>query len=226
MFVDALMPGAGGRETASPVKGLLNRIRRHGVLLAALPLLAFAEPIAPDALMRAITEEVIAILKKDLAAAQPTDLSRLVETRIAPVFDFQRMTRIALANDWRLASAEQQAALVTQFRTLLVRTYSRALANYRDQEITYPPLRAAAGDTEVLVRSFVRRPGVEPLSIDYEMAEGATGWKVYDVKVGGVSLVITYRESFGEVVRADGIDGLIRLLSNKNRQNETAAPST
>jgi len=176
--------------------------------------------------MRAMTGEVIAILRNDVAAARPTDIARLVETRIVPVFDFQRMTSIAVAQNWRLASAEQQAALVVQFRTLLVRTYSHALENYRDQEISYRPLRAAADDTEVLVRSFVRRPGAEPLSIDYEMADGLTGWKVYDVKVGGVSLVMTYRDSFAAAVRADGIDGLIKLLSDRNRLNETALPST
>jgi len=182
--------------------------------------------VRPDTLMRAMTEEVFAILRNDVAAARPTDIARLVETRIVPVFDFQRMTSIAVAQNWRLASAEQQAALVVQFRTLLVRTYSRALENYRDQEISYRPLRAAADDTEVLVRSFVRRPGAEPLSIDYEMADGLTGWKVYDVKVGGVSLVMTYRDSFAAAVRADGIDGLIKLLSDRNRLNETALPST
>lgn len=175
-------------------------------------------PARPDALMRTLTEEVTAILRKDAAADQPTDIAQLVETRIVPVFDFQRMTSIAVARNWPLASAEQRAALVTQFRTLLVRTYSHALENYRSQEIIYRPLRAADGETEVLVRSFVRRPGAEALSIDYEMADGATGWKVYDVKVAGVSLVVTYRESFAATVRTDGIDGLIKLLSDKNRR--------
>ena len=195
-----------------------------GVLLALA--LAGAEaqqllappPVQPDALIRTLTEEVTAILRKDLAAGQPTDIAWLVETRIVPVFDLQRMTSIAVARNWQLASAEQQAALVTQFRTLLVRTYSHALENYREQEIVYRPLRAAAGETEVLVRSFVRRPGAEALSIDYDRADGASGWKVYDVKVAGVSLVVTYRESFAATVRTDGIDGLIKLLSDKNRR--------
>lgn len=201
-----------------------------GVLLLLTPLGAAAQqllvpaPVRPDALIQAITHEVTAILRKDFAADQPTDIARLVETRIVPVFDFERMTRIAVARDWQLASAEQQAALVTQFRTLLVRTYSHALENYRGQEITYRPLRATAGDTEALVRSFVRRPGAEALSIDYEMVDGVTGWKVYDVKVAGVSLVVTYRESFAAAVRAGGIEGLIELLSERNRQNETGAP--
>ena len=191
-------------------------------MLALAPLGAQAQqllappPEQPDVLMHAVTEEVIAILKKDMAAGQPTDIARLVETRIVSVFDFRRMTSIAMARNWRLASPEQQAALVAQFRTLLVRTYSLALSDYRDQEIDYKPLRAAAGDNEVLVRSSVRRPGAETLSIDYEMANGLAGWQVYDVKVGGVSLVINYREAFAETVNARGIDGLIKALSDKN----------
>jgi phospholipid transport system substrate-binding protein len=198
-----------------------------GVLLAlALPgaqaqqLLAPA-PTPPDALMQAITEAVTAILRRDLAASQPTDITLLVETRIVPIFDFHRMTSVAVAQNWRLASAEQQAALVAEFRTLLVRTYSHAFESYRNQEISYPPLRAAAGESEVLVRSFLRRPGTAPLSIDYEMADGIAGWKVYDVKVAGVSLVVTYREPFAAAVREGGIDGLIKLLSDKNRRNES-----
>ena len=216
------------------VESTISRIKRYCALLGALLLLALAlagaqaqqllapAPARPEALMQAITDEVTTTLRRDLAASQPTDIARLIETRIVPVFDFHRMTSIAVAQNWRLASAEQQAALVTQFRTLLVRTYSHALENYRDQQISYRPLRAAADDTEVLVRSFVRRPGTEALSIDYEMADGIAGWKVYDVKVGGVSLVVTYRESFATAVREGGIDGLIKLLSDKNRRNETS----
>ena len=216
------------------MESTISRIKRYCALLGALLLLALALPGAqaqqllapgparPEALMQAITDEVTTTLRRDLAASQPTDIARLIETRIVPVFDFHRMTSIAVAQNWRLASAEQQAALVTQFRTLLVRTYSHALENYRDQQISYRPLRAAADDTEVLVRSFVRRPGTEALSIDYEMADGIAGWKVYDVKVGGVSLVVTYRESFATAVREGGIDGLIKLLADKNRQNQTS----
>ena len=176
-------------------------------------------PTRPDTLMSALTSDVMATLRQDRAAGRATDLARLVEERIVPVFDFPRMTSIALARNWRLADGEQQAALVTQFKTLLVRTYSQALVEFRDQTIDYKPLRAAAGDTEVTVRSALRRPGVEPLTIDYEMADGLAGWKVYDVKLAGVSLVLAYRESFATVVRTSGIDGLIKELADKNRRN-------
>jgi phospholipid transport system substrate-binding protein len=163
---------------------------------------AAPEPVRPDALMRALTSEM------------------LVETKIMQVFDFEHMTRIAVARNWRLASDAQQAALVGQFRTLLVRTYSSALSSYRDERIEYKPLRLAAGETDVLVKSVVRRHGAEPLSIDYDMESTPAGWKVYDVKIAGVSMVLTYRESFASAVRAGGIDGLIKSLSDKNRQND------
>jgi phospholipid transport system substrate-binding protein len=178
-------------------------------------------PARPDAMMSALTAEVMTVLSKDESAARSSEFARLVEDRIVPVFDFQRMTRLALARNWRAASAAQQDALTAQFKTLLVRTYSRALLDYRDQPIAYKPLRAAAGDTQVTVRSAMRRPGVEPLTIDYDMADGAAGWQVYDVKIAGVSLVLAYRESFAATVREGGIDGLIKALEDKNHQNES-----
>ena len=181
-------------------------------------------PVRPDALMNAVTSEVIAILKQDLAAGRPTAMAQLIEAKILPLFDFRRMTRIAVARNWRLASPEQQGALVAQFRALLVRTYSAALSGYRDQELQYRPLRAAAGDTEVLVRSFLKRPGAEPLTIDYDMENGLAGWKVFDVKIAGVSLVMNYRESFAAAVRDGGIDGLIESLADQNRPITRAAP--
>lgn len=183
-------------------------------------------PVRPDAMMSALTADVMATLRADRAAGRATDLAQLVEQRIVPVFDFPRMTRIALARNWRLASAEQQLRLTGEFRTLLVRTYSRALLEFRDQAIEYRPLRAPAGETDVTVRSSLRRAGAEPLSIDYEMADGAAGWQVYDVKIAGVSVVLAYRESFAATVRAEGIDGLIRALEEKNRQNHAAATDT
>lgn len=173
--------------------------------------------VQPDVLLRSVTAEVTAVLKRDAAAGQPTDVAQLVERMILPLFDFQRMTRIAVARNWGQASPEQQAALVEQFTALLVRTYSTALATYSGQEIRYLPLRSAPGDSEVLVRSSVRRPGVEALTIDYDMQEGTAGWKVYDVKVAGISLVMTHREGFAVAVRDGGIDGLIKALADKNR---------
>jgi len=180
-------------------------------------------PVRPDALMNAFTSEVSALLRQDLAAGRPSDVAQLVESRMLALFDFHRMTGIAVARNWRLASPQQQGALVTQFRTLLVRSYSGAFADYRDQEFQYRPLRTAAGESAVLVRSFQRRPSAEVLTLDYEMENGASGWQVFDIKIAGVSLVMSYRESFAAVVRNRGIDGLIESLSDKNLQNRQNA---
>src|SRR5437762_1018166 len=180
-------------------------------------------PARPDAMMSALTVEVMAILNQDASAGRASELARLLESRIVPVFDFEHMTRIALARNWRLASPAQQLALAAQFKTLLVRTYSQALLEFRGQAIDYKPLRAAAGEPEVTVRSAVRRPGAEPLTIDYDMADGIAGWQVYDVKIAGVSLVLAYRESFASVVRSSGIDGLVKSLQDKNHENDAAA---
>jgi phospholipid transport system substrate-binding protein len=174
-------------------------------------------PQRPDALVKAVTSEVTEVLKRDLAAGERTDIDRLVEKKILPLFDFERMTSMAVARHWRGASPEQQKALVAEFRTLLVRTYSVSLSSYRNQEIDYKPLRAAAGDTDVVVMSSVRQPGAQAVTIDYAMEDTPAGWKVYDVKVAGVSLVITYRESFAAAVRDGGIDGLIKTLAAKNQ---------
>ncbi len=192
------------------------------VLFALLIPLAHAQqPVAPDVLVKSITEEVVTILKKDedIQAGDSKKAAALIETKIVPHFNFIRMTRIAMARNWRLASPEQQKELADEFKTLLVRTYSTALANYRDQQIDYKPLRSKPEDTEVTVRSDVKQSGSsQPVSIDYEMEKTPNGWKVYDVKVGGVSLVTTYRDTFASEVRERGVDGLIKSLSTKNRQ--------
>jgi phospholipid transport system substrate-binding protein len=126
-----------------------------------------------------------------------------------------------MARNWRSASPEQQKELTGEFKTLLVRTYSTAISSYRDQKIDYRPLRAKPEDTEVTVKSEVKQSGSsQPVSIDYEMEKTPNGWKVYDVKVGGVSLVTTYRDTFASEVKDRGVDGLIKSLSAKNRQGQ------
>ena len=179
--------------------------------------------LRPDAMMNALTNEVMGTLRADRAAGRASDFAQLVEMRIVPVFDFPRMTAIALGRNWRLASAAQQTELIDQFKTLLVRTYSHSLEELGDRTIDYKPLRAAAGESDVTVRSALQRPGTEPLTLDYDMADGAAGWRVYDVKIAGVSVVLTYRESFATTVRAEGIDGLIRALAEKNRRNQAGS---
>src|SRR5213592_2578767 len=193
------------------------------LLFALLIPVAQSQQPAPDVLVKSISEEVVAILKKDkdIQAGDSKKVVDLIETKVVPHFDFIRMTRIAMARNWRLASPEQQKVLAGEFKTLLVRTYSTAISNYRDQQIDYKPLRAKPEDTEVTVRSDVKPSGSsQPVSIDYEMEKTPNGWKVYDVKVGGVSLVTTYRDTFAGEVRDHGVDGLIKSLAAKNRQPE------
>jgi len=185
--------------------------------------IAQAQDLAPDVLVKTITEEVVAILKqdKDIQAGDPKKVAELLETKVVPHFNFTRMTRIAMARNWRSASPEQQKELTGEFKTLLVRTYSTAISSYRDQKIDYRPLRAKPEDTEVTVKSEVKQSGSsQPVSIDYEMEKTPNGWKVYDVKVGGVSLVTTYRDTFASEVKDRGVDGLIKSLSAKNRQGQ------
>jgi len=181
---------------------------------------AAAQDLAPDALVRGISEDVRSAIRHDKAvqAGDTRKLTALVEARVLPHFDFRRTTQIALGMHWRHASPEQQEELTREFRTLLVRTYSSALASYRDQAIEYRPLRMHPGDSEVTVRTIVRQSGAEPIVIEYDMERAAADWKVYDVRVSGISLVATYRTSFAEEVRNNGIDGLITLLERKNRQ--------
>jgi phospholipid transport system substrate-binding protein len=192
------------------------------VLMLALALAAPALPaqeLAPDALLRAVTVNVIDIIKQDqeLRKADPAKVAALVETDIAPLFDFVHMTRLAMARNWRLATPEQQSVLTEEFKTLLLRTYSTALANYRGEVFEFKRLRAAPRATEVTVRSEVEQPGKERMSLDYEMERTPAGWKIYDVKVAGVRLVTTYREVFAEKVRDGGVDGLIKFLADRNR---------
>jgi len=207
----------------APIRTEMQGLAAQYVLLLALALAAptsFAQGLAPDALLRAVTVEVIDKIKQDqeLQAADPAKVAALVETRILPLFDFVHMTRLAVARNWRLASPEQQTALVAEFRTLLVRTYSSALANYRDEVIEFKRLRAAPSDTEVTVKSDVKRSGKEKMSLDYDMEKTPAGWRIYDVKVAGVGLVTTYREVFAEKVREGGVDGLIKFLVDGNRE--------
>ncbi len=190
------------------------------LVLFAAGSVAFGQDAAPDALVKSITQDVLAVLRQSPNAQDPKKIANVIETKVLPHFELTRMTQLAMGRNWRAASPEQQKVLVTEFMTLLVRTYSTALAAYRDQAIDVKPLRAAPNATDVTVKSDVRRPGAQPIPIDYDLGKTASGWKVYDVKVGGVSLVTTYRETFANEVRENGIEGLIKSLATKNRQSD------
>jgi phospholipid transport system substrate-binding protein len=186
-----------------------------------------AQDLAPDAQVKKITDEVIGIIKQDqdIRAGNQKKINELVDAKVLPHFNFSHMTALAVGRNWPKASAEQQKALTSEFRTLLVRTYSSALSTYKNQVIEVKPLRAAAGDADVTVRTQVKQPGTEPVSIDYSMEKTPSGWKVYDVVVGGVSLVTNYRETFNAEIRDGGVDGLIKSLASKNGSLETQAGS-
>ena len=199
-------------------------LRTVAVTLLLLPLVLIAAPPvhaqkAPDALVKRIAEETLTTIRsdKELQAGNPAKVKQLIESKLVPNFDTARMTALAMGRNWRSATPEQQKQLTEQFKTLLIRTYSNALTNYRDNTMNYKPLRSNPGDTDVVVRTEVTRPGQAPVQIDYSMEKTPEGWKAYDVIVAGVSLVTNYRDEFNDTVKSSGVDGLIKTLSDKNR---------
>jgi phospholipid transport system substrate-binding protein len=191
----------------------------------SVPLAAFAQE-TPDALVRRTTDEVLAIIKsdKDLQSGNSRKIVELAEQKVLPHFDFTRMTRLAVGRNWTQASDAQKEALTKEFRTLLVRTYSTSLSQYRDQKIEVKPLKMNAQDKEATVRTAVIQQGGPPIPIDYAMEKTDKGWMVYDVIIDGASLVTTYRGSFNDQIQKAGIDGLIKTLQDRNRSPEAPKP--
>ena len=173
----------------------------------------------PDALVKRVTQDVISTIRSDPAiqAGNQARIRDVLEAKLLENFDFARMAALAVGKNWRSATPEQQKRLTDEFRALLVRTYSGALNQYRNETIDFKPLRMNAGDTDVTVRTAVLRPAGAPIQIDYSMEKKADAWKCYDVIVGGVSLVTNYRDEFSEQVKIGGVDGLIKTLADRNR---------
>ncbi len=188
-------------------------------LALSLSMSARAE-IAPDVLARNTTNEVVRIVKQDpdIKRGQSQKVDALVQTKILPHFDFQKMTKLAVARNWNLATPDQQAQLVKEFQTMLVHTYAASISSVSDYKIEFQPLRMSPGDTDVIVNTVVTRPGSPPISIDYRMEKMDSTWKVYDVLVDSVSLVTTNRSGFNSEVRRSGIDGLIQAMVRRNKQ--------
>jgi phospholipid transport system substrate-binding protein len=194
-----------------------------GLLIAAT---AMGQEVAPDVLVKTVTNEVLEIVRKDkdIQSGNTKKAIDLVEAKVLPNFNFTRMTQLALARDWRQASSAQQKALTDEFRVLLVRTYSKALTEYKNQTIDFKPFVPKAGETDVRVRTEIKQSGAgKNIELDYYLEKSGTGWKVYDIEVGGISLVTNYRESFASEVRNNGIDGLIKSLQSKNKSGEAAS---
>ncbi|MDP2823218.1 MAG: ABC transporter substrate-binding protein [Sulfuritalea sp.] len=194
-----------------------------GLLIAAT---AMAQEVAPDVLIRTVTNEVLDIVRKDkdIQSGNTRKAIDLVEAKVLPHFNFTRMTQLAMARDWRQASSAQQKTLTDEFHVLLVRTYSKALTEYKNQTIDFKPFSLKAGETDVRVRTEIKQSGAgKNIQMDYYLEKSGSAWKVYDIEVGGISLVTNYRDSFASEVRNNGIDGLIKSLQAKNKSGEATS---
>ena len=197
---------------------LLNKLM---FAVAAMTFAAYAAAQeAPDVLVKRISDEVMTIAKsdKEIQNGNSRRVQQIVEEKILPYVDFQRMTSLAAGRHWREATPEQQKQLTTEFRSLLVYTYSGAISQIRDQKLEYRPLRADPADTEVIVNTQVIQARGEPIQLSYRLAKSPNGWKIYDINVLGAWLVETYKGSFATEISKGGIDGLIKTLSDKNKK--------
>lgn len=188
-------------------------------LSAALPMAAQAAEETPDALVKRVSADVLDTIRNDktLKSGDVARVSALVDKVVMPHVNFQRMTAAAVGPKWREATAEQKQRLQAEFKALLIRTYSGALAQVNDQTVVVKPMRAAAGDKDVLVRTEVRGKG-DPIQLDYRLEQKDDGaWKIYNLNVLGVWLVETYRSQFAQEINARGIDGLIQALASRNK---------
>ncbi len=187
--------------------------------LMALALPARAQQdLGPEELVRKVTQDVLDAIRSDkqLAAGDRQKALKLAEEKVLPHIDFEEAARLAVGRAWAQATPEQRKKLVEEFRRMLVRTYSNAISAYEGQTMKVLPVRMKPGDTEVTVHNQYIRAGGTPLPVDYQMHKTDQGWKIYDITVEGVSLVLTYRSEFDAVVKQSGIDGLIKRLEEKN----------
>jgi phospholipid transport system substrate-binding protein len=204
---------------------LFSRRRLLGLFLSvsAVAAPAWAADEAPDAFVRRFSSEMIDLVRNDkmIKAGDMSYIASVVDARVLPHLNFQRMTAAAVGPGWRQTTPEQKNRLQEEFKILLVRTYSGALTQISDQTVTVKPLRGSATDTEVLVRSELKGRG-DPIQLDYRLektpGQGA-GWKIYNLNVMGIWLIDTYRSQFAEEINAKGIDGLINTLAERNRSN-------
>ena len=202
-------------------------LSRRIALIASMAVLAFAgagtqaaDAQAPDALIKQVSTDVLETIKADksIKSGDVNKVMGLVDTKVMPHVNFQRMTSSAVGRYWRQATPDQQKRLQEEFKVLLVRTYAGALAQVQDQTVTLKPMRGGAEDSEVVVRTEVRGKG-DPIQLDYRLEKSPAGWKIYDVNVLGIWLVENYRNSFAQEIGANGIDGLIAKMAERNKSN-------
>ena len=199
----------------------MNLLKKLSFALVAMFFAGYASAQeAPDALIKRISEEVMTIAKsdKDIQNGNPRRIQQVVDEKILPNVNFQRMTALAAGRYWRDATPDQQKQLTTEFRSLLMYTYSGAISQIRDQKLEYKPLRADPADTEVIVNTQVLQPRGEPIQLSYRLEKTPAGWKIYDVNVLGAWLVETYKGSFSSEINKSGIDGLIKTLADRNKK--------
>jgi phospholipid transport system substrate-binding protein len=192
-----------------------------GLALAGIGTAARADDQAPDALVKSISNQVLDTIRgdKSLQTGDPNKLESLIDSKVMPYVDFEKMTQLAVGRGWRSATPEQKQQLQQQFRTLLVRTYAGAMAQVRDHRVEMKPLRAAPTDTDLVVHSQIVSNNTDPIPLDYHMEKTPDGWKIYDVNVLGVWLVETYRTQFRSQIDQSGVDGLIKSLQERNAAN-------
>ncbi len=174
--------------------------------------------MAPDVLVKQTADDVLTIIKndKEIQAGNQQKLHGVIEEKILPNFDFDRVCRMVLGKNWKTATPEQQAIFQKEFRSLLLRTYSSALSKYKDQVIEYKPMRYEADEKNVSVKTLILQPGGQPIAVDYSLVKGSAGWKVYDIVIENVSLVTNYRSQFSNEIRQNGLDSLNKKLTDKN----------
>jgi phospholipid transport system substrate-binding protein len=195
-------------------------------IAASAAFAAHAQSEGPDVLVKKTSEEVLSIIRsdKEIQKGNTTRIAQLIEDKVAPHFDFARMTRLAVGRSWREATDEQKAALTREFRTLLVRSYAAAFTAYTHIAMEYRPFRMNPGDKEAVVQTLIKLPGgAPPVAVDYDMESTDDGWKVYDVRVAGASLIINYRNLFAQEIQNGGLDGLLKSLVEKNKARPVAA---
>jgi phospholipid transport system substrate-binding protein len=180
--------------------------------------------MAPDALVQSVSTEVLDAIKADpaLRSGDFDKLQKLIDDKVAPYVDFDRMTRLSVGRGWRDATPEQRQALIREFRTYVLRTYSGALSKVTDHQVKMRPFRAEAADKEVMVRTQVAPSAGDPIQLDYRLEMTDSGWKIYDVTILGVSMVETFRNSFASEINQNGVDGLIKALADRNKQLATS----
>jgi phospholipid transport system substrate-binding protein len=200
------------------------------LLLAVAGLLPAPQALAqkaPDELVKSVAEDVLAIVRQDRALREgdSSRMAQLIEEKIVPHFDFERMTRLAVGRSWRQATPEQRQQLIDEFRRLLVRSYSAAYSTYNHIVVEVKPLKLQPGEEDVQVKTLIKLPGgAPPVSVDYSMVNNSPDWKVYDVVVDGISLVTTYRTTFAEEVNKGGIEGLLKSLAALNAAKTAQRP--